>query len=163
MTAQPSHRSEALAGPVAAVHAPLVAVLERLGAALGELDALSRRQASLIDAEDPEPLLSLIAGREEAGRRLAAAVRDLDPLRREWERCRPEAPATARSEIDASLNALAGAAAAIMQRDEADGAALARRREELMVALGGVDRSRSAVGAYRGAAPTGPSIQDTEA
>lgn len=163
MTAHPSHRSEALSGPVAAVHSPLVAVLERLGAALGELDALSRRQASLIDADDPEPLLALIAGREEAGRRLAAAVRDLDPLRREWEQCRQHAPTATREEIDSSMNALAGAAAAIMQRDEADGAALARRREGLMAALGGVDRSRSAVGAYRGAAPAGPSIQDTEA
>ncbi len=51
--------------------AELLRLYDSCNAALGQLDALSQRQRSLIDMEDPEPLLALMTQRQHTAEALA--------------------------------------------------------------------------------------------
>jgi len=144
-------------------HADLIAVIDRQGGLLGQLDALSQRQRALAEADDIEPLLALLAQRQEIVDQLARGSETVERLRVSRERAGGTPPQGERAEVQRRLNALAELAAAVSRRDEADQEVLRGRRERVASELAELTASKRAVSAYGGggAAPTAR-FQDRE-
>lgn len=137
----------------------LTALLERQHAALGELDAISRRQRALIEAADGGGLLELLRGRAVLVERAEAGSVRLARLREEL-----GAATLARDTLAAlagrflELESIAGR---IAERDREDEAILKIQRDRVAAELAELAMGRRAVGAYgpSGAAQS-PRYQD---
>ncbi len=139
-------------------------VLEVLHGRYAALRGLCDRQAALVEQDDPWPLLALLGERQAIVDQIARANRELEPLKRDWAAGAPALPVALREQIRNRIDAIAVLASEVAQRDEADQARLARRRDEVAERLVEIGRGRGAVAAYqRGGGGTGPSFQDTEA
>lgn len=122
------------------------------------LDALSRRQSALIEVEDYEGLLGVVAEREEVVATLAALDEDcgLDAM--------ADVVASAGEEsqraIEAKADRLAELEASVAARDESDLRSLEGRRAAMSRQMREVDVGRTALGAYGGVTAESPRFQD---
>jgi hypothetical protein len=146
--------------PLGRAAALFLAVLDEMSPLYGQLDALSQRQAELIESEDHEPLLTLLQERQQLIDRLLGLKRRADALRRQWE---TEEGGSPRTDVMDRLRAMERMAASIDERDAVDRRALEGRRQSVMSELSGLGRARSAVTSYGGETkPSGPKFQDVE-
>jgi hypothetical protein len=141
----------------------LARVLDRLHEQFAALDALSAHQGPLVESDDPEPLLALLAERRSIIDQIERTNRDLEPLRPEWERGAGSLAAFLRDQIRVRIDRIGDLADAIARRDEADQARLACRRDATADRLIEIGRARGAVAAYGTARAGGAAFQDTEA
>lgn len=144
------------------------ASFDQLHAALGaqqslvqQLTTCSQRQSALIDADDAEALLDVLAQRQSLLAQLDSLQHQVDHLRSAL------APQLKAGGLDASavasrLDELSHAAAAVIASDRADSQRLTARRNALADELGKLGASRRAVAAYGIDAPppSAPRFQD---
>jgi hypothetical protein len=130
----------------------------------GRLDALSRKQADLISADETDNLLRLLTERQVVIDQIAETNIILEPFRVRWDAFLADLPEINRQRVRTRLDAVAQLAGAIAQRDEHDRRKLQSRRDAMAVELTKVASGRGAVAAYGGSrAGDGPRYQDREA
>lgn len=144
--------------------ARLDALLDEQHELLARLEALSCRQSALIEGDDDQSLLALLAERQDVVDRLSASRHELLSGRQGWDRVLERFPETRRQVIRGRLEQIAELARVVAARDEADRRRLEARRDRLSEELADLGKSRGALAAY-GTRVTdqGPSFQDTEA
>jgi len=131
----------------------LTDLLDRQIGLYGQLDGMSQAQRSLIEADDAEQLLDLLQKREFLVEQILRTNAELDPLLGRWEEHRHEAEASARTEIAHRVASVQKLAASVADRDEADRAALQKRRDAVADQLGSIGRGRDAMQAYGSGRP----------
>ncbi len=143
----------------------VVALLEAQVGLVANLDELSLRQAELIEAEDAEPLLKLLASRQGILDELAGLQAEFRPLRERWPQILEGFGHAQRLQIQRRLDGLAAAASQIARRDEEARTRLGTRRDELAAQIADVGRGRGALAAYSRppTSASGPTFQDREA
>ena len=140
--------------------ASLTAILDRQRDLLGQIDALSERQATLIESGEGERLLGLLAQRQALSSEIETLSCDLDGYRKRWKEVAQWADDAARLGWEASMEGLARTATAIAERDARDHEAIAKLRDELAGKLAGIGKSRAAVNAYGPRAASNPAYTD---
>jgi len=151
------HRSEADVW-----FAEFVRLLERHRGLLGQIDALSHRQRSLIDADDAEGLLQVLRDRQSLIDALLGEQTMVDRMREDWRRVESSLPEECVETVRERLESIASLHDAISQRDEQDQASLRRRRDQVASELADLGVSRRALGAYGGPPAPAPKFQDRE-
>ncbi|HYF15107.1 MAG TPA: hypothetical protein VD971_08570 [Phycisphaerales bacterium] len=155
------HGTEAHADPSwAAAYLDVVTRQTRL---LEALDALSREQGPLIEAEDPEPLLTLLSKRAEIVRELEDLDERSRPLRTRFEERAAGVPAPERDRLRFQVDRVSALAQCVLRRDARDQERAAARRKAAALALTEMNGAERANGAYGKPAPQPPRFQDTEA
>jgi len=139
-----------------------VELLERQLAVYQELEELSRRQIDLIEADDTDGLLSLLAAREVVLERLMAISAELAPLKADWPQLTAGLSESARQRCRSAIDEIAQVAETLAQRDAHDRQALERRRADVASELAGLSAGRGALTAY-GPGQQAPRYQDREA
>ncbi len=139
----------------------LLALLHTQQERLGQLDALSQRQGSLIEGDDHEGLLALVGERQRLVDACTSAAREVEsllpPAR---EACTPQDKA----EIDRRLDSVARLASGVNARDLADRVKLERRRDALAQELAASTLRETAANAYAPPPPAAaPRYQDRRA
>jgi hypothetical protein len=130
----------------------------------GRLDALSRKQSDLIQADETDRLLRLLTERQTVIDQIAETNAVLEPFRARWDAFLDELPEVHRQRVRTRLDAVAQLAGMIAQRDEHDRRELQARRDAMAQELTKVASGRGAVAAYGGATSgDGPRYQDREA
>lgn len=129
-------------------------LLERQRDALQRVAALARGQRALIDSEETDSLLGLMAQRQTALQEAAGAGEELAALRAAGGFGGTPDIERLHAEIDAL-------ATEIGERDEADRQALERRRERVLSEMSGLARAREAAAAY-GTRDSAARFQDRE-
>lgn len=129
-------------------------------AILGQVDALSQRQGSLVMLDDAGPLLALLEERQGLIERAAVLAGEVGTLR---ERCLSESslPASRWKAVQRECNAVADLAERISQRDREDAGHLSRLRDVAATEMSQLGKGKDATAAYvpRGSG-TEPKYQD---
>lgn len=142
-------------------HERLRALVREEISLLGQVDALSQRQAALIGQDDAEPLLALLAERQGIMERVAALAEEAATAREACEGGR-RIPAAEWREIERSMAAVAELAERIATRDRADVGTLTLARDGIATEMTQVDKGRGAAAAYARPAARGPKYQDRQ-
>ncbi len=119
----------------------LIEQLMRQRTLLGKLEALGDRQDQLVESEQTEALLALLAERQQIVDDIVELGRRLDQELGDVAEHPDEAVQALRSQIEA-------AAGRIAARDEANRRTLDTRRRALSAEMAGVGRGRTAMAAY---------------
>ncbi|RMH14328.1 MAG: hypothetical protein D6695_01535 [Planctomycetota bacterium] len=136
--------------------------LDTLTSTYGQLDALSRRQESLIETGEMEQLLSLLSERQGLIQQLEATVPAFDAGRKAWEQNVNSLTESKRCDVQRRVKAIEQMASEIAARDEAASKDLDRLRDELADQMAGLGRGSAAVSAYgqKDKQPPSPRFQD---
>lgn len=143
--------------------AELLRLYDSCNAALGQLDALSQRQRSLIDMEDPEPLLALMTQRQHTAEALARDAAAAGKIRAAHAADERRLPAEMRRLLEQRAGGLAGVAQSVMQRDEEDRRLMETRSAAIRQEMNTLGHGRRAVGGYATNAPRSARLHDGEA
>ena len=147
-------------------HAPqndrLVTLLDEQIDLYGTLDELSKRQHGIVESDDTDALLRVLADRQDVINKIASLSRALEPYRADWDANVNRLPDTERARIRGRLDHLAVVMEQIARRDEHDRDVIEQRRTAIGAELGGTKRTGVALSAYGGQAK-GPRFQDREA
>lgn len=112
------------------------------------LEALSIRQRGMVVADDPKPLLRLLAERQSLTTEMARLARQIAPVRRQWtayqRRLSPAQALEAGRLVDASAALLSG----VMTRDEEDARRLAARKRVVSKQAGESAASKAMLNGY---------------
>jgi hypothetical protein len=146
-----------------ACYTEYVSLLNSQRALLGELDALSQRQSTLIDGEDMEPLLAVLDERQRVIDQVLPMSRLLDQLRWRWRTIRGALPETRRELVHRAEDAVLELFTQVARRDERDQARLKGRLETAGAQLAGLASSRRAAGAYAKSPSVSARFQDRQA
>lgn len=141
----------------------------RLSSLLGEherlyvaLNDLSERQSALIDQDETDILLGVLAERQRIVDRLLAAGEELRPLQGQWDAILSGADHDTRENLRGKVTVIQDLAARVNDRDERDRARLAAKRKSLSEEIAGVNKSRGAINAYGSPGGAGPRYQDRQ-
>lgn len=141
----------------------LVALLQEHRGLYEQLDELSRRQSALIEAEETDPLLTVLAERQAIIDRLDHANRKLAPARQTWDRVGPEFSADDREHVRLLIDEVTRIAVGVAARDEQDRRRMESRRDEMADEMMSLNKSRRAFTAYGApAGPVGARFQDRQ-
>lgn len=140
----------------------LDAVLTRQLELFGELDALCERQRGLIKAGETDRLMGLLSERAGVVERITEAVERFAPFGELWPEIENTLSEAELRDAKRRIDAIASLAGSIAERDEADGATIRARRDELADRLAGLDKSKRAANAYAGPRSEGARFQDRE-
>ncbi|MEL7473197.1 MAG: flagellar export chaperone FlgN [Planctomycetota bacterium] len=121
----------------------------------GQLDGLSQRQRTCIDAQDSESLIEVLQQRQSLVDRILNTNVQIEPLLERSEQ-------RVHEEIARLIDAVRSLARSIAERDASDRDTLQARRDAVADQLASLGRRRGAVQAYGGAQPSGPRFQDRE-
>lgn len=121
-----------------------------------KLDDLGARQSSLVECGETDELLSLLSERKSVIGRITALNAEIEPFARGWATLLEALGRMEREAIAGRLAQIDELVARITERDDADRAALERRREVVSGELKTASRTRSAVHAY--AKPADPAV-----
>ncbi|MFG0259625.1 MAG: hypothetical protein ACF8LK_04650 [Phycisphaerales bacterium JB041] len=146
-------------------HGRLRLLLDEQETLFVRLDALSKRQQSLVEGERTDDLLRVLAERQTVIDHIADLARQLQPYRDRWDAVLAEAKPDQRARLVCQVERMADLAAMVATRDDADRKLMERRRDALAGELAGTGRSKGAVAAYAGATKQRPAarFQDREA
>lgn len=144
----------------------LVRVLDRQVELYGELEKLSSRQSDLVQGDEPDALLDLLARRQVIVEQVTHLNQQLEPFTRQWETLVERLSSAQRDTIAQRTTRLDELIGAITARDEADRRILEARRKSVAGEINGLSNKRAAVAAYGGArtarTPVSPRFQDRE-
>ncbi|MEL6796387.1 MAG: hypothetical protein AAFO89_06130, partial [Planctomycetota bacterium] len=116
----------------------------------------------IVETDDTDALLRVLAERQSVINRIANLARALEPFRSDWDANVNRLPDTERVRIRARLDELAIVMEQIARRDEHDRDVIEQRRSAIGQQLGGAKRTGVALSAY-GGQTRGPRFQDREA
>ena len=137
-------------------------VLDRIHAQYQELETVSRSQDALLERDDGDELLELLAARQVIVDRLSELDRTFVPLRLSWEQSAPTATPAQRARVTERLDAINDLALWVALRDSAATLRLQQRRDALGEELASLGRSKVARNAYESSRSEGPRFQDRE-
>jgi hypothetical protein len=137
-------------------------LLQRQQDLFSQLDAMSQRQSALIEAQDTDRLLAVLAERQSVIDRIAETSVRLEPYRASWDAVMKGLDEPGRARVRRRIDVLAELAERVAKRDEADRAMLETRRDAVAGEITQINRGRGAVAAY-GQQQNGPRMQDREA
>ncbi len=148
-------------------HARLGSALERQLELLTQLEGLSQQQRSLVDAEDPEPLLEHMNARQAIVDELVALDQAMIEPRAQLHAASTTPNAgldrATRESLHFRLTLVASRAKAIMQRDAKDQERLQARKKQAAEELAELAGAKRAVNAYSSPRAAGGAIyQDRE-
>ncbi len=136
-------------------------ILDRQHDLFGRLNELSLAQRLLIEQEDTDGLLDLLARRQSIIEQIDRTNEEVAPFSDAWERLSAQLPEATRLSLRERFEAVAALVSAIATRDEHDRALLSRRRDSIGDDLQNMGRSRGAMAAYaRTADPVDPVFKD---
>lgn len=138
-------------------------LLEEQARLFARLEGLGAAQGAMIDADDAEGLLGVLAERQRIIEEVGRTNAELDPVRARWDQFIAGLPEAERDRLRRRIDAIAEAAARVAAGDEADRRRLEARREAVAVELSQLSRGQGAVAAYGGTSAGGPRFQDREA
>jgi hypothetical protein len=161
-------RTAAAGGDPRAAHvAPVEALLRRQQDLFTKLDVLSAQQAALIQQEQTDQLLDVLARRQIIVDEIGRLSAEIEPWRARWTQFIAALPDADRQRVREQVDAIAILAQRIAARDESDRKLMEQRKGALAVELGHVSRGRGAVAAYgssgQGNGSAAPRFQDREA
>ncbi|MBX3322844.1 MAG: hypothetical protein KF757_07615 [Phycisphaeraceae bacterium] len=138
------------------------AVLSRIAEMYGQLDALSSQQDVLLEREDIERLLVVLAERQNLIIDLESTMPEFDARRRQWEEFAGRLTEMKRTAFARRLEAIEKMAQTIADRDARTAQMLDLKREAIAQSLSDLGRGNAAVTAYdSGTRPEGgPRFQD---
>jgi hypothetical protein len=139
------------------------ALLEEQEQLFAQLDALGEQQSFLVDADDAEALLLLLAERQRLIDSIAANNASLTPYRARWAAFLGALAEPERERLRRRVDVVAELAGRVAIRDESHRATLESRRAQVASELGQIGRARGAVAAYGQGARSSPRFQDREA
>ena len=96
-----------------------------------QLKELAQKQRSLVDGNNPEMLLRVLAGRQRIIDRLSAIDRNLKPIRSEWQEISRSLPDQQRQEAQSLINEVQDILGDIIARDEKDTEALSQNQQKI--------------------------------
>ncbi|MGP1310931.1 MAG: flagellar export chaperone FlgN [Phycisphaerales bacterium] len=128
----------------------------------GRLDELSAQQSTLIDEENTDRLLGVLAERQRVVDRLLVVGEELKPFQARWDDLLDQVDGERRETLRSKVASIQDAAKRVNDRDERDRARLAAQRKSLADEIAGVSRSRGALNAYGGKGASGPRYQDRQ-
>lgn len=140
----------------------LVRLLDEQIDLYGTLDELSKKQHSVVETDDTDALLRILAERQDVITRITELAKALDPFRADWDANVNSLPDAERTRIRGRLDELAVVMEQIARRDEHDRDIIEQRRTAIGAEIGGTKRSGVALSAYGGQS-RGPRFQDREA
>jgi len=128
------------------------------------LDALSKGQRDLIDRGDTDALLTLLSERQDLIGRLRAVQEEMTPFRERWDDLMQRIPPAEAQSLKSSIDKLTVMVRDILERDDADRAALDRKRSEVLQTMTRVGVGQNAMAAYapRNAQSRAPMYHDGE-
>lgn len=132
---------------------------ERLYVSLNEL---SERQSALIDEDDTDVLLGVLAERQRVVDRLLEAGQELKPLQGQWDGILSAVDFETRERLCTRVSLIQDLASRVNDRDDRDRARLAAKRKTLAEEIAGVNKSRGAINAYGAQSGSGPRYQDRQ-
>ena len=141
-------------------------LIESLETALdlyGELDRLAAEQARLIDDDDTQSILDILARREPVIARLTEQSERLRPFDGAWPVVLGELDDTTRVIVEQRLDTLGTISTRIAEQDQRVRDRLEMRRDAMRDELAGLSTGKNAVGAYAPSAESNPKFQDREA
>ena len=139
----------------------LVRLLENQLEHVSRLAELSTRQTDLIAAARSEPILALLADRQEVMDELAESQEDLGELSRETEEL-TDLSADQRKHMRDLIDAITKSLNGILRRDESDRDALAQLRDRARADLADFGTARAAHRAYAVGRPAGSRFADRQ-
>lgn len=139
-----AHEDPSLWGP------RLGRILDKQLALYRQLAALSERQQGLIQDEQTDGLMAVLADRQRVIDQISDVNAEVEPFAQNWGALVPKLDEPLRAALGAKLAELDSLVAEINTRDEQDRKVLESRRSEASEALDDVSRRRAAVGAYGG-------------
>ena len=113
-----------------------------------QLRELSRQQRDLITADDPQPLLMLLADRQQLVDELTKLNRVLLPLQPRWREYRAQLSASVGERIDALLRETTETLQLIIAADQQDAGLLAARKAGVAGEMATLNQGRQAFDAY---------------
>lgn len=129
-----------------------------------ELDALSQRQADLIERGETDELLSVLGLRQRVLERVQSLHDAIAPVRANWRRFLETLSEPQRASLGVRVDEIARLIEVITQRDQSDKRRMIEGRDRLAAELSGVGKARAATGAYGIPSASGRAIyQDREA
>lgn len=140
--------------------------LRRLVATQAELcrqiESLGARQTALVQADDTDGLLRVLAERQGLIDELSVLNQAIGPYREQWESFSARLPEHERAALRRLVGEIEGVVERIAARDGSDRIELEKRRDSVAQALGGIRRGKGAVTAYASGpqADRGPTYQD---
>lgn len=146
MTNSPS----AAAGNVPA----LIGLLRRQRSLYEQLEVLSRQQEGLVAQGAAEPLLALLAQRQQLLEGISALHAELAPFRQQWTELAGRLPEEDRRQVNGLVEQVQAMLAGILERDERDRRTLQAARGRVAGELQRLQTTAAAAQAYR-AAPRG--------
>lgn len=143
------------------VGAKLIQLLTQQQLLYRQLQQLAHKQSELVDGQDPETLLRVLAGRQRLITRLAAIDRDLKPIREDWKHISNMLPTEQRQQAQELVENVQAILRDILARDESDSRKLNSQQQQVTVELRTIRQGKQAHNAYA-AAPTEPRYFDAE-
>ncbi len=136
----------------------LVQLLKEQRVYFSRLRVLADRQKSLVVQDDPQPLLSLLAERQQLVDGLVAVNNRLAPYRSRWTSIYSGLAEPARRHVAELLEESNAALSSILQCDNRDTAMLQAKRQDMVGRLSAFDHGAAATTAYAtaGASSRGP-------
>lgn len=134
-----------------AVSRELLKLLRRSRQYYEQLQRLAREQRALIQADDAEELLSLLAERQKVVRAIGRTHQELAPYQKEWDQLKERLPAEVRTEIQGLLGDLQDMLNGLLEHDRQDCAELVARKQQIADELSVAAKGRAASAAYAGA------------
>lgn len=123
-----------------------------------QLLELSRQQRDLITADDPQPLLALLADRQLLVDELTKLNRVLVPLQSRWREYREQLSAGVGERINALLRETTETLQLIITADQQDAGLLAVRKAGITSEMATLDQGRQAFDAYAADSSQGRTI-----
>jgi len=124
-------------------------LLEEQAELYEQLASLAGRQRTLITTENAEPLLELLAERQQLTSRIARLADRLKPVREQWPAYRDRLAPAQQQRADHLLLSVQQRLDRVMASDEQDAKLLMARKEAAAGVLRGTHASRAALAAYQ--------------
>ncbi|MBN2211904.1 MAG: hypothetical protein JW709_10960 [Sedimentisphaerales bacterium] len=125
-----------------------------------QLQQLAHKQSELVDGQDPETLLRVLAGRQRLITRLAAVDRDLKPIREDWKNISNLLPTEQRQQAQELVENVQAILRDILARDESDSRKLNSQQQQVAGELRSTRQGKHVHNAYAAAAPVEPRYFD---
>jgi hypothetical protein len=113
-----------------------------------QLKELSQKQSSLLDGNDPEMLLKILAGRQRLIDRLSLIDRELRPIRADWQKVAASLPLSQREEAMSLIESVQEILGEIIARDEIDTQTLHSQQQKVATEIHGTVTGKRVHQAY---------------
>lgn len=140
-------------GADAGIAARLSAIVRAQHGLAVELERLTAGQRAVVESDDGQALLQLLARRQSVIDQLSAATAELEPYRARWASLLSVVPPGRAAELQRTLAETGAIVSRVREGDRHDHASLMRRRDALRQEMDTLDAGKDASAAYDPAPP----------